>query len=630
MTGSCGWRAAFALGAAIVVAGCGDSALGPTAGSRSAIAIDLAPYFGAGRTAADACSEADSATLAVREEGPPSSLQGSSASPQNCVISFPVTVMGGPVAFRTTVWGADRALLEGGKDTVINTEPWSVTIPLTAIPSLEVLVTADTTAPAGLAVAIAGRTPSSSIDTVSVRLGVPDTIDALAAGPRGIALLGAANCQVMPPSADTVVDIPTDSTRIARALFSVTDCTGPPADSGAIKVVTTTMGSGGSSNYFYSLDSGASKPIGVDTMIVIEPVAVGSHTVELSGFQPCVLKPATVNPQDVTVTSGDTAQVLFEADCTMVQGAIRLTTMTTNPLGFEYPVTLDGLPPADPASATIGEDATVLIDGLAPADYAVGLTDVTPCTVQPPNPVTVTVSAGDTASLTFQIDCTGVAGAIEVTTVTTSPAGFEYTFSVDGGPADTIGENSVKVVDDVVPGSRVVALADFTPCGVTSANPQFVVVASGDTARVSFDVDCSSLGAIEVVTSTMGAGGPAGYSFFVDASGPRAIGASDTVVVSNLGAGSHTVDLTSFAPCTVTSPDPVGVMVPAGDTVRVTFDVDCSTSLSLSHRLSLHRLAGLMSRFTPGREPLAASLVDPRRRWWYAAAKSSGRTRWST
>ena len=101
-------------------------------------------------------------------------------------------------------------------------------------------------------------------------------------------------------------------------------------------------------------------------------------------------------------------------------------------------------------------------------------------------------------------------------------------------------------------------------------------------------------GSIMVKTATTGATpDPDGYSVAVDGGGSQAIGNADSVTFSGLTAASHSVQLTGLATnCTATNGTSRNVTVTAGDTVRVSFAVNCPTPPPTTGNLTVTTTTG--------------------------------------
>jgi hypothetical protein len=137
------------------------------------------------------------------------------------------------------------------------------------------------------------------------------------------------------------------------------------------------------------------------TGITFTGLSAASHSVVLSG----VASNCTVsggNTQTVTVPSGGTATAAFSVTCTTPPGTLSVTASTggssLDPDG--YTVTVGG------QSKSIGTNASISFS-LAPGSYTATLSGVaTNCTVSGGTSRPVTITSGQTTSITFSVTCT--------------------------------------------------------------------------------------------------------------------------------------------------------------------------------------------------------------------------------
>jgi Tol biopolymer transport system component len=157
--------------------------------------------------------------------------------------------------------------------------------------------------------------------------------------------------------------------------------------------------------------------------------------------------------------------------------------------GNGYSIQLDGAP-----KAAIGANGSVALHDLAAGTHSVAIEGLAEnCAVTSDNPVSVSVTAGDTASTSFAVSCVAAVGSLEVSASTTGEALDDdgYVVTVIGGPSDAVDANGSMTLTDVAIGARNVALSDVSAnCAVTGTNPRGVAVAFGQTAQVAFDVEC--------------------------------------------------------------------------------------------------------------------------------------------
>jgi uncharacterized protein (DUF2141 family) len=297
----------------------------------------------------------------------------------------------------------------------------------------------------------------------------------------------AANCIVSGSNPRTVT-VPVDGT--GSTTFNVS-CA---ATTGTVQVSVSTSGEDiPTGDYTVALEDQGSLSVAVNGgTATFTEVPPGTHDVTLSGF-PGNCTVDGENPEEVTVTAGNTSNVSFAVTCEGLTGDLRVITETMGldlPEGYE--VVIDGV-----TSQPIGVNDTVTFMALDDGDHEVDLSDVAPnCAVSGANPRTVSVPANGTGSTTFEVVCILALGSIEVTTMTTIavlPPGA-YMVDVDGVEPTPIDPNAMVTFTEVPAGPHTVTLSlavlDEIVCDVTSANPVVAQVFHDETAGVGFEVNC--------------------------------------------------------------------------------------------------------------------------------------------
>jgi hypothetical protein len=158
----------------------------------------------------------------------------------------------------------------------------------------------------GYAVKIDGGTETAIGTNASLRQ------DNLEPGNHTVLLTGVAgNCAVSGEN-PRAVTITAGATAIVAF---VVDCPTPPTDKGSLQVRTTTTNPGSEPDgYVFRVDGNGTQPIGPNTSVTVSNLALGPHVVELLGVSGnCTLEGS--NPRDVTVSSGETAEVAFSLTC---------------------------------------------------------------------------------------------------------------------------------------------------------------------------------------------------------------------------------------------------------------------------------------------------------------------------
>jgi hypothetical protein len=222
------------------------------------------------------------------------------------------------------------------------------------------------------------------------------TVSGLPVGNHSLELSGiAANCSVTGFNPTSVVVTADQS---VDAVFDV-DC---PAWAVLQLTVTTSGKSLDPDGYRLQVDRESPEPIGANATLTLERAA-GLHTLTLSEMATnCSLQAA--NPTPVTLTSGDTTHLTLKVIC-ISPGAGRIV-VTTHPSGIfsdpdGYTVTLDGS-----GGRHIGIDSTVTFPSVPSGVHSVKLSNLAPgCGFWLTNPKTVSVTAGATSTVRFDVIC---------------------------------------------------------------------------------------------------------------------------------------------------------------------------------------------------------------------------------
>jgi hypothetical protein len=186
--------------------------------------------------------------------------------------------------------------------------------------------------------------------------------------------------------------------------------------------------------------------------------ASGRHLVDLSALDVwpdrCVLEGES--HRVVTVLSGETADVAFEAECVeRLHVRTETTGVGTDPDGYLVMVE-SGTAPADTLLRPIGTSASIAIAGTTPGPTTIRLTDVSPnCTVEAES-IDLDVSTSDSTLVTFAIDCPSAAVvrdsvvyAFEEVFIETTPGRLEAVLGTFAMPQH-VSEFGVEVSVDVL------------------------------------------------------------------------------------------------------------------------------------------------------------------------------------
>jgi Tol biopolymer transport system component len=256
---------------------------------------------------------------------------------------------------------------------------------------------------------------------------------------------------------------------------------------------------------------------------------------------------------------------------------IRTTTTGTELDPDGYDVSVDGGAPQ-----AMGLVDSLVIDPLPVGPHTVTLSGLADnCTVPNGPTVTANVEANKTAEVSYPVTCGPTHGRILVITETTGdsldPNGYQVELDDSGqGP---IGLDDSLSIQGVPPGDRQVTLGDVASnCDVDGNNPKHLTMSPGEVDTVTFQVRCQPpVGEIDVqVTSSGSPPDPDGYTISLDGAPGQPIGVSDTIHLSPVSVGSHSISLAGLAPnCRLQSPNPVELQVTLGGAVTAAFQVSC-------------------------------------------------------
>ncbi len=200
------------------------------------------------------------------------------------------------------------------------------------------------------------------------------------------------------------------------------------------------------------------------------------------------------NPQKVTLTGGEIAGITFQNN--LVLGSAKIIKQSTNGGRVnDWPFVLK-----DATGNVIGTYVTdsqgIIALDLEPGTYIIeeGIADFAGSYwVCDTTPQTVTVKAGETASVTFTNQWLGKAKIIKTMEGGGSPEGWVFKISdadgkeIEGSPFTSAADGTI-LIGKLQPGNYIVE--EIIPEGsayyCTSRNPQTVTVAAGQTAAVSF------------------------------------------------------------------------------------------------------------------------------------------------
>jgi Tol biopolymer transport system component len=261
-------------------------------------------------------------------------------------------------------------------------------------------------------------------------------------------------------------------------------------------------------------------------------------------------------------------------------GDLQVETVTTgtNPDTDGYTLQINGKD-----EGALASNDTQLFGNVRLGTQQVGLVGIADnCSVQGANPLSTNIQVGQTAPVTFTVDCRGgdpaSTGEVTVSVSTTGQAqdgdGYQATI---GGASKAVPSAGSVTFTALPAGAAQVALGALAPnCSVQGANPLSVTFTPGAPASGAFTVDCTG-GDLMV---SVGASGPfpaaSTLSYSIDGTdqGPIEPGMPLTATLVD---GAHDVELTSVpSACTVDSANPVSLQIPNGGSGTAAFQLTCT------------------------------------------------------
>ena len=223
---------------------------------------------------------------------------------------------------------------------------------------------------------------------------------------------------------------------------------------------------------------------------------------------------------------------------------------------------------------------------VSPGNHIIQLAGVAAnCSVAGANPRSITVSAGATSSISFEVTCRATISSLQVSSTTRgpSPDADGYRISIDGTDQGTLGASDAVTLGTVAPGDHRVGLSGVTGnCQVEGDNPREVAFTAGESISAAFEVSCaappSDAGTLRITTTTAGGDPDAnGYVVTLDGEASQPIGLDASITLDNLTAGSHTLELSDLAEnCSLVGGNPRSATVSTGITAETNFAITCS------------------------------------------------------
>jgi hypothetical protein len=172
-------------------------------------------------------------------------------------------------------------------------------------------------------------------------------------------------------------------------------------------------------------------------------------------------------------------------------GSLEITTVTSgaDPDPDGYVVAVD-----NQAGTIVPANTTMQLQNLGTGDHQVQIADIAPnCALTGENIRRVSIIAGKTATVGFQIDCSPPEGSLEITTITSgsSPDPDGYIVTLNGKNRLRIAASATATFPRLRAGTYLVGLSNVAGnCQVQGETPQAVTVSARSMVAVSIEIDC--------------------------------------------------------------------------------------------------------------------------------------------
>jgi hypothetical protein len=401
------------------------------------------------------------------------------------------------------------------------------------------------------------------------------------AGVHSVALSGMSpNCTVSGPNPRT--DVQVTSGGLARDTTKVSFDVACADTTGAVRVITATSGSSPDTNgYLVTAAPGLVTPRRVlpNDTIVVGRIRPGTVSVGIGDIATNCLSTGQ-NPKTTAVTMGDTTEVRFDVSC-VAPGTVRVTANVTGPdPDSSYQVSVDGGPAIPlPAGAQLSLN-------LVPGSRNIQLLGVASnCAVSGANPVVVSVTAGATTDVPFDVACTPIPRTGLDVIITTSGTNLDsgyllqicdyyYCYWSPYWEQRVLSNDSLQL--DFPPGPYSFNVWDVAGnCSGPTSGSFDIQPYQVTTLRLDFT--CGAPTTVRLTAPTTGQIPTGTYYVKLD-SGSSAIpllpnGSS----LFDLNSGPHSFLLFGLPPgCVVSGANPVAVDLPAMTVTDVSFSVNCT------------------------------------------------------
>ena len=264
---------------------------------------------------------------------------------------------------------------------------------------------------------------------------------------------------------------------------------------GQAQIVKTATNGGTVAGWHFTVKNSSGTKIGDyvtdSTGIITIDLEPGTYTVtETDGAQKYWVNDATPS-KTVTVKAGQTAKVTFTNQWRGQAQIIKTTTNGGTVKGWEF--TIKNASGSKVGTYTTDDSGKIVVD-LEPGTYTVTETDRNdPYWYCDTAPKTVTVKAGETASVTFQNQWIGKAKIVKTLSNPEAGSVEGWSFIIKDSSGKEVGkyqtDSTGTILTDLEPGTYTVTevLEDNSIWQCTTQNPQTITVTAGKTAEVTFN-----------------------------------------------------------------------------------------------------------------------------------------------